>query len=128
MAKHSQYVSRFPAIVKEMTYLEQKVRIIAFLNMIFHCGKDDRCISFAKVSETCLVEVSDVEFLLMKAMSLELVKGNIDEVSETVEVTWIMPRYLNKEHLQVVSSRISEWERKMEGVITMLENKSNELL
>ena len=39
-----EYISKFPHIVKEMTYLEQKVRIIAFLEMIFELGKDERSI------------------------------------------------------------------------------------
>ncbi len=51
--KHSQYISRFPAIMKEMTYLDQKVRIIAFLELIFSCGKDDRNLAFRAIAETC---------------------------------------------------------------------------
>ena len=31
-----------------------------------------------------MIETGDVEFLVMKAMSLDLVKGTIDEVDETV--------------------------------------------
>lgn len=33
--EHNEYISKFPNIVSEMQYLEQKVRIIAFLEMIF---------------------------------------------------------------------------------------------
>lgn len=44
--KNQNSISKFPNIVKEMTYLEQKVRIIAFLEMIFELGKDDRSIPF----------------------------------------------------------------------------------
>jgi len=60
------------------------VRIIAFLELIFGCGKDDRNLTFRKIAETCLVDIGDVEFLVMKAMSLELVRGSIDEVDQTV--------------------------------------------
>jgi hypothetical protein len=67
--------------MKEMTYLTQKVRIIAFLEYI---------------------DSLDVELLVIKTMSLELVKGSIDEASETVEIEWMMPQYLNKEHLTVL--------------------------
>ena len=75
-----------------------------------------------------MIETGDVEFLVMKAMSLDLVKGTIDEVDETVQVDWIMPRYLNKDHLKVLTTRMKDWESKMEGVIYMLENKASELL
>ena len=64
----------------------------------------------------------------MKAMSLGLVRGEIDEVAETVKVDWILPRYLNKDHLQVLTQRMREWEGKMDGVIMMVESKANELL
>jgi len=63
-----------------MTYLEQKVRIIAFLEMIFECGKDERSIPFMKIAQVCKIEAVDVELLVMKAMSLNLIKGTIDEV------------------------------------------------
>lgn len=64
----------------------------------------------------------------MKAMSLELVKGNIDEAAETVEVVWMMPRYLSKEHLTVLVNRMKEWEAKMESVINLVETQASELL
>jgi len=63
-----------------MSYLEQKVRILAFLELLFECGKDERCLTFAQIGQTCQVDAQDVEMLVMKAMSLELVKGAIDEV------------------------------------------------
>lgn len=50
----------------------------------------------------------------MKAMSLELVKGSIDEASETVEIVWMLPHYLNKENLTVLITRMKEWEQKMD--------------
>lgn len=64
-----------------MTYLEQKVRIIAFLELLFQCNKDERSLSFKQIADHCKVEQSDVELLVMKAMSLQLVKGTIDEVN-----------------------------------------------
>ena len=47
---NQEYILRFPNIVKEMTYLEQKVRIIAFLEMIFELGKDERSIKFTTIA------------------------------------------------------------------------------
>jgi 26S proteasome regulatory subunit N9 len=57
----------------------------------------------------------------MKAMSLDLVRGSIDEAAETVQVNWIMPRYLSKEHLSVLINKMKEWEAKMEQVINLVE-------
>lgn len=96
---HQEFITKFPHILKEMTYLEQKVRIIAFLEMIFECGKDERSITFEKIAKICQVDLVDVELLVMKAMSLELIKGTIDEVNKVVHIDWSQPRYLSKSHL-----------------------------
>jgi len=98
------------------------------LEYVFALGKDDRNISFSDIAGVCNIEIGDVEFLVMKAMSLELVKGQIDEASQKVQIEWIMPRYLNKDHLLVLINRMKEWEQKMENVIHMVEGQAGELL
>lgn len=39
----------------------------------------------------------------MKALSVGLIKGNIDEVDQKVQMTWVQPRVLD---LQQVSTRL----------------------
>lgn len=75
-----------------------------------------------------MISKADVELLVMKAQSLDLIRGNIDEVSEMVGVDWVVPRYLHIEHLKVLSGRLAEWEAKMEDVIRLVENGSTELV
>ena len=55
-------------------------------------------------------------------------KGSIDESSETVNITWMLPRYLSKEHLVLLITRMKEWEMKMEQVINLVETQASELL
>lgn len=43
-----------------------------------------------------------VELLVMKALSVGLVKGSIDEVDKRVHMTWVQPRVLD---LQQVTTR-----------------------
>jgi 26S proteasome regulatory subunit N9 len=64
----------------------------------------------------------------MKAMSLKLIKGNIDEVEEVVHVDWMLPRYLSKTHLEIMTRKLQVWEGKMEHVIRLVEEQSEELL
>lgn len=39
-----------------------------------------------------------------------------------------MPRYLSMDHLQVLVDRIDEWEVKMENIIRVVENGTEELV
>lgn len=85
--------------MKEIDYLKQKVAIIAFLEFVFQLDQNDRNIPFSEIARVCQIDLQVVEMLVMKAMSLSIVKGSIDEAKQTVEISWIRPRYLNKEHL-----------------------------
>jgi 26S proteasome regulatory subunit N9 len=64
----------------------------------------------------------------MKAMSLELIKGNIDEVEEVVHVNWILPRYLSRNHLEIMVRKLNDWEVKMDNVVKLVEGSAEELL
>jgi len=87
--------TNYKSIANEYDHLKQKVRIIAFLEFLFACDKDDRSISFERISQKCDISKDVVELLVMKAMSLKLVRGMIDEVDEVAHIDWILPRYLN---------------------------------
>ena len=64
----------------------------------------------------------------MKAMSLQLIKGHIDQVQQVVHVNWMLPRYLSKGHLEIMVRKLQEWETKMDNVIALVEGQSEELL
>lgn len=104
------------------------MRILAFLEMLFNCGKDERCLTFDQVAQGCIVQPNEVEMLVMKAMSLDLVRGSIDEVDKKIQIDWIMPRYLSMDHLQVLVNRLDEWDIKMDGIIRVVEAGSEELV
>ena len=45
----------------------------------------------------------------MNAMSLGLIKGNIDELSQTTHVTWVQPRHMDLHQISVLLSQIQVW-------------------
>ena len=53
---------------------------MAFLDLIFRKEKSDTTLSFSEIAQITQVDVDDVELLLMKSMSLGLIKGIIDQV------------------------------------------------
>mmetsp|Transcript_1968 Transcript_1968/g.7763 ORF Transcript_1968/g.7763 Transcript_1968/m.7763 type:complete len:86 (+) Transcript_1968:1002-1259(+) len=55
-----------------------------------------RTITFAEISETCRLPESEVEFLLMRALSLKLISGTIDGVDRCITITRVQPRVLGR--------------------------------
>ncbi len=45
----------------------------------------------------------------MRAMSLNLIKGVIDEVAQEISINWIQPRVLNAHQLGGVRDQIATW-------------------
>lgn len=61
-------------------------------------------------------------------MSLELIQGTIDEVTQVVHVDWVKPRYLNRGHIQIMVNQMNVWEQKLDHTIRLVENMSQELV
>jgi 26S proteasome regulatory subunit N9 len=56
----------------------------------------------------------------MKAMSLGLVKGSIDQVDELVRITWVQPRSLDKDRLRVMKNKLSKWKDNVEQILRVV--------
>lgn len=48
----------------------------------------------------------------MRAMSLGLIKGVIDEVDAIVNITWVQPRVLDKAQISMLSEQLNGWTEK----------------
>jgi len=63
----------------------------------------------------------------MRAMSLGLIKGSIDEVAQTVDVTWVQPRVLNTIEMATISSQLGDWVERVKGTLLSVEEQTLEL-
>ena len=64
---------------------------------------------------------------MMRAMSLGLVRGIIDEVDRTFSVTWVQPRVLDQGQLAGVNAQVGAWAEKVKSSLLMIEERSLEL-
>ncbi len=120
-------IASVPLIKDSMDQIIIKMKILALLDLVFTRQKEDRSIPFHIVAKTSEIAIDDVEWLLMKAMSLGLIRGEIDQVESIVKITWMKPRILDPQRVQVMRETVDKWRTKVQGILKDLEDKTAEL-
>ena len=64
----------------------------------------------------------------MKALSLKLIKGYINQVEEKITINWIQPKYLDKEKIKVLYGRFENWIAKANKILTDFQENGAPLL
>lgn len=62
-----------------------------------------------------------VEFMVMKAMALGLVRGSIDQIKKNVTITWVAPKVLETQRIATMLGKFEEWETGVRGVESLIQ-------
>jgi len=92
-------------------FLYQKISLAALTETVFRRPPQDRAMTFATISEETKVRPNEIEHLIMKALSLGLLKGTIDQVAEVARISWVQPKVLDKTQIEGMRSRLKEWDQ-----------------
>ena len=122
--KHKAQIESVPDIKTNMDQIMIKIKILALLELIFKRQKEDRSIAFSVVAQTSEIKLEEVEWLLMKTMSLGLIRGEIDQIDQIVKVTWMKPRILDPQRIQIVKDTVDKWRYKVQDIPKDLEAKT----
>lgn len=92
-----------------LLFLRQKICIMTLIELIF--VENLRILSFEQIAAaTHLTDnITDVEHLIMKAISLGLIKGSIDQVNQLVTITWVQPRIINLNQIKKMNEKLIQW-------------------
>lgn len=112
-----------PVLVANEEFLKQKITILALLELAFSRSLE-HSISFEEVKKACRLPPREVEYLLMRAMSLGLISGVIDNVDERFSVTRVRPRVLGREPIGQMAKRLSKWCGKVDNTINFVDGSS----
>lgn len=126
-ANSKQYFATAVLASKHESVVKPKIVLLSILNIAFERPSHDRVISFADIASRSVIAVDQVEWVLMRAMSLGLIKGTIDEVDATVNVSWVQPRVLDKDQLKLLSEQLSSWTDKVKSALLTIEDQTAEL-
>mmetsp|Transcript_4963 Transcript_4963/g.9907 ORF Transcript_4963/g.9907 Transcript_4963/m.9907 type:complete len:386 (-) Transcript_4963:94-1251(-) len=120
-------VVRQKALFERMEFVNEKIKLLALVNMVFERSSSDRNISFSEISARAQVPMDQVEWLIMKALSLKLIKGQMDEIEQVVFVSWVMPRVLSKDQIKALGERLGDWGKKVDEMKHYMEDQTIEL-
>lgn len=102
-------------------FLYQKISLSALTQLVFSRAPQDRSMTFATISEETKVQLDEIEHLIMKALSLGLLRGSIDQVAEVAKISWVQPKVLDRGGIEGMRTRLREWDGGVEKLGNYIE-------
>ncbi|MCJ1349527.1 26S proteasome regulatory subunit [Peltigera leucophlebia] len=91
-------------------FLWQKISLSALTEAVFRRPPHDRAMTFATVASETHVKPEEIEILIMKALSLGLLRGSIDQVAEVARIQWVQPKVLDMKQIESMRLRLKDWD------------------
>lgn len=120
--------SKIPDLAAQEVKLRQKISLLCLMEMTFKRSAIERAISFADIANETKLPAKEVEFLIMKALALDLVRGEIDQVAGVVNMSWVQPRVLNRNQIASMASTLDTWMGAITNMEKLMENRAAEIL
>lgn len=96
-------------LAEHQQFLYQKISLSALTQLVFSRAPQDRSMTFSTISQETKVQPDEIEHLIMKALSLGLLRGSIDQVAEVARISWVQPKVLDHEGIDGMRTRLREW-------------------
>ncbi|KAA6408793.1 MAG: 26S proteasome regulatory subunit N9 [Lasallia pustulata] len=103
-------LSKSKILEEHKTFLWQKISLSALTEAVFRRPPHDRAMTFATISNETNVQPQEIEILIMKALSLGLLKGSIDQVAEIARINWVQPKVLDMKQIDNMRLRLKDWD------------------
>lgn len=105
-----------PLLANHSSFLQQKIAIMALLELVSVQLTTSKRLLFEQISGATGVPVDDIEVLIIKCLSLGLIKGHINQLEHTLVVTWLQPRILNLDQVKNLYNHLVQWNGNVEAL------------
>jgi 26S proteasome regulatory subunit N9 len=116
-----------PALMSRHETVKQKVVLLCLMNLAFDRPSNAREIGLSEIADATRIPLEQVEWVLMRAMSLGLIRGVIDQVASTVNISWVQPRVLDRSKLGLMVQQLGDWSGRVKGALVTIEDQTAEL-
>eukprot|EP00096_Caligus_rogercresseyi_P002289 TRINITY_DN1437_c0_g1_i1.p1 TRINITY_DN1437_c0_g1~~TRINITY_DN1437_c0_g1_i1.p1 ORF type:complete len:429 (-),score=154.21 TRINITY_DN1437_c0_g1_i1:70-1227(-) len=120
--------STAPDLKANETVMYEKLCVLSLMEMAFQRPSQERILPFEDIAEATSLPLDQVEILVMKALSKELLAGHIDQVDQNVSLTWVQPRVLDLDQLKTINKKIDVWTENISSLEKVVENNAGEIL
>jgi hypothetical protein len=69
-----------------------------------------------------------VEWIAMRAMSVGLIKGSLDQVAQQLNISFIKPRVLSRQQLTALKDKVDQWREKTQAALNYVEERASKEL
>ncbi|CAJ0587129.1 unnamed protein product, partial [Mesorhabditis spiculigera] len=118
----------WPDMKKQRNFLVEKIRLLSIMEIALARPSKERTIAFAEIAGKAQIDTKSVEHIVMKALSKGLIRGSIDQVNQTVHVSWVQPRVLNANQIISMADRIGGWCKDVAGMEAVVNENAKEIL
>ncbi|KAF7920071.1 hypothetical protein BELL_0007g00300 [Botrytis elliptica] len=123
----SGHISSNPLLAQHRDGLKQKIYLAALTEAVFRRPPHDRAMTFRTISEETKVRPDEIEHLIMKALSLGLLRGSIDQVDEIARINWVQPKVLDMGQIEGMRTRLEEWDSSVNSLGNWIESKGQDV-
>ncbi|KAG8563789.1 hypothetical protein GDO81_016201 [Engystomops pustulosus] len=117
-----------PDLAANEALLLKKIQLLCLMEMTFTRPANHRQLTFEEIAKSAQVNVNDVELLVMKALSVGLLRGSIDEVDKRVHITWVQPRVLDLQQIKGMKDRLESWCTDVKSMEMLVEHQAHDIL
>lgn len=103
-------ITNTPLLNAHANHLRQKIYLASLTEAIFRRPPHDRAMTFSDIASETKVRPDEIEHLIMRALSLGLLRGTIDQVDQVAHITWVQPKVLDMAQIANMRERLLEWD------------------
>lgn len=118
-------LNKIPILQNSESFLRQKICLMTLIELVF--SQTIRIISFEDVAKATLLNSDEVEHLVMRALSLGLLKGSIDQINQLITINWVQPRIINQKQIEQMKKKLIEWDSNVSKLGEFMESNGKEI-
>lgn len=108
--QHAALIATQPALTNRAAAVQEKLTLTALVLTVLAKDSHERNLSFAELQAALHLDSLDqVEWVLMRAFSVGLLSGSMDQCEQTVDITWVQPRVLSAGQMSELAVKFGEW-------------------